>query len=451
MIQPKPDRRPEATDGGWLSRERAIALTLIIASAVTFYLCYRLIVPFLPAIAWALALAVMAHPLHRRIFHYVPFANIAAGLTVAVVAILVVAPAVFVTQNLVQEATKYAGKVQEDIASGRWRARLDQNRSLRRLIPWIEAQLHGQLEIPRLPAVPTSGRAASEESASVRATDNPEIPAASDLRNDSDPGRATGMDSGATGGGTQMDNGVDRRIEDDNEKMDRAAAQAASSVGQAAQIITGGVSTLVSSTVWFVMQMLITLMTLFFFFRDRHRALGVVRSIMPLSNEEADDVFRRVDDTIHATIFGSLVVALVQGTMGGLMFWWLGLPTPLLWGAVMSLLAIVPMLGTFIVWAPTAAYLAIRGDLTSALILASWGGIAIALIDNLLYPFLVGKRLRFHTLLVFFAILGGLSLFGASGLILGPVVLACADALVHVWRRRTAYGHTADGKTAVQG
>jgi predicted PurR-regulated permease PerM len=77
-----------------------------------------------------------------------------------------------------------------------------------------------------------------------------------------------------------------------------------------------------------------------------------------------------------------------------------------------------------------------------------WGGVAIALIDNLLYPFLVGKRLRFHTLLVFFAIMGGLTLIGASGIILGPLVLAIADALLHVWRSRTAFGGTVDGAEA---
>ena len=124
------------------------------------------------------------------------------------------------------------------------------------------------------------------------------------------------------------------------------------------------------------------------------------------------------------------------------MFWLLGLPSPLFWGAIMALLAVVPVLGTFVIWAPAAAYLALRGDWTKALMLASWGAIAIGLIDNFLYPFLVGNRLRFHTLLVFFAIVGGLSLFGASGVILGPLLLATADALLEIWKRRIALGET---------
>jgi predicted PurR-regulated permease PerM len=207
-------------------------------------------------------------------------------------------------------------------------------------------------------------------------------------------------------------------------------------------MITQGVGTFVSGAIWLTMQLFITLMTLFFFFRDHHHGLRAARSMMPLSDSETNEVFQRVDDTIHATIYGSVVVGLVQGAMGGLMFWMLGLPSPLTWGAIMGMLAVVPVLGTFVIWAPTAMYLALEGDWTRALILATWGCLAIGLIDNLLNPFLVGKRMRFHTLLVFFSILGGLAFFGASGLILGPLILALADALIDVWRRRTAYGGT---------
>ena len=108
----------------------------------------------------------------------------------------------------------------------------------------------------------------------------------------------------------------------------------------------------------------------------------------------------------------------------------------------MALLAVVPVLGTFVIWAPAAGFLAMEGEMTKAITLAAWGGIAIALIDNALNPYLVGQRLRCHTLLVFISIIGGLALFGASGIILGPLLLAIADALLDVWKRRTAFGGT---------
>jgi predicted PurR-regulated permease PerM len=196
----------------------------------------------------------------------------------------------------------------------------------------------------------------------------------------------------------------------------------------------------VTGSVSAIADLLITLFALFFFLRDRRPALRVMRSLVPLSEAETDEVFGRVVDTMYATVYGTLVVALVQGLLGGLMFWVLGIPGALLWGAVMALLAIVPVLGAFIVWVPAALFLALEGSWGKALILTVWGAGVISLIDNLLYPLLVGKRLRLHTLAVFIAIVGGILLFGSAGLILGPVTLAVTVALIDIWGRRTAGG-----------
>lgn len=114
----------------------------------------------------------------------------------------------------------------------------------------------------------------------------------------------------------------------------------------------------------------------------------------------------RVSETINATLYGNLAVRLVQGLLGGLMFWILGLPAPLLFGILMSLLAMLPVVGTFLVWGPAALVLIYQGSWIKAIILVSWGGVVISLIDNLLYPFLVATELRFHTLGVLFAVFG---------------------------------------------
>jgi predicted PurR-regulated permease PerM len=125
------------------------------------------------------------------------------------------------------------------------------------------------------------------------------------------------------------------------------------------------------------------------------------------------------------------------------MFWWLGLPAPLLWGAAMAVASAIPLLGAPVVWLPTAVFMAVQGNWKSALILAAWGCTAMGLIDNLLYPMLVGKRLRLHTLPVFFAIVGGIIMLGIAGVILGPLALAIAVALFDILRRRTSNGRTA--------
>ena len=153
---------------------------------------------------------------------------------------------------------------------------------------------------------------------------------------------------------------------------------------------------------------------------------------------ETDRLCGRVGDTIYATIYGTLAVSAVQGLLGGLMFWWLGLPAPLFWGVVMALLAVVPVLGAFVVWIPAALFLAMEGSWGKAIILAVWGGVVVGSIDNLLRPVLVGKRLQLHTVFVFISVVGGLLVFGASGLILGPVVLTITTVLLENWRGRTA-------------
>lgn len=118
------------------------------------------------------------------------------------------------------------------------------------------------------------------------------------------------------------------------------------------------------------------------------------------------------------------------------MFWWLGLPAPLLWGIVMGLLAVVPVLGAFVIWVPAAIFLLLDGSEGKALLLTLWGAVVVGGIDNLLYPMLVGKRLKMHTILAFISIVGGLIVFGASGLILGPVIVTITRLLLEIWRER---------------
>jgi predicted PurR-regulated permease PerM len=180
----------------------------------------------------------------------------------------------------------------------------------------------------------------------------------------------------------------------------------------------------------------LTFYLLFYFLRDRRSVRHLLRDLLPLSHDETDQLFRRVSDTVHATVYGTIAVAAAQGALGGLMFGILGLPAPLLWGLVMALLSIVPVLGAFIVWIPAAALLALDGHWGKAIILAAWGGLVVGSIDNVLRPILVGNRLRLHTVPAFIAMVGGLILFGASGFILGPLAFTVTLQLIAFWRSR---------------
>jgi predicted PurR-regulated permease PerM len=191
----------------------------------------------------------------------------------------------------------------------------------------------------------------------------------------------------------------------------------------------------VGGAVGAVTQTLLVIFTLFYFFRDGERIRQATYEMVPLERVQWQDIISRTKDVIAATVYGVLAIAAIQGTLGTFIFWVLGLPSPLLWGVVMFFLSMIPMAGAFLVWVPAAIYLALTGSITQAVILVVWGVLVIGGIDNILSPRLVGRRACLHELLIFFAVLGGLQLFGVLGLILGPVVVAMTLALIEMVRQ----------------
>jgi predicted PurR-regulated permease PerM len=119
------------------------------------------------------------------------------------------------------------------------------------------------------------------------------------------------------------------------------------------------------------------------------------------------------------------------------MFALVGIPGALLWGVAMALLSLIPSAGAFLIWIPAAVVLAAQGDWTRATVVGVWGALAVSTIDNVLYPWLVGQEVRLHTLVVFLAVVGGLIVFGAVGLVLGPVTAAATIAMLEIVRKRS--------------
>jgi len=142
------------------------------------------------------------------------------------------------------------------------------------------------------------------------------------------------------------------------------------------------------------------------------------------------------------------VTSLIDATGGGLLFWVLGLPAPLLWAVVMFVLSILPVLGAALVWLPAAAYLALGGRWLPAAALVGWGVLSFMVVDNVIYVRLAGARMRMHEVPALVAFLGGVAVFGLSGMILGPAILAVATALVEVWKQRLTHPASASGLAA---
>ncbi|MBA2527596.1 MAG: AI-2E family transporter, partial [Pyrinomonadaceae bacterium] len=172
----------------------------------------------------------------------------------------------------------------------------------------------------------------------------------------------------------------------------------------------------------------------YYLFRDGDKIFAALRDALPLENKQATAIMARTREVIGASVYGVLAIAIVQGVLGGLAFWALGVPSAIVWGVVMIFLSMIPMLGAFLVWVPAAAYLALAGHPVKALFMVLWGTLVIGMADNFLRPKLVGDRTKLHELLIFFAVLGGLQVFGVLGIVLGPVVLAITLALVDVFK-----------------
>ncbi|HKZ80251.1 MAG TPA: AI-2E family transporter [Pyrinomonadaceae bacterium] len=183
-----------------------------------------------------------------------------------------------------------------------------------------------------------------------------------------------------------------------------------------------------------IVQMFFVVFTMYYLFRDGERIFEAVRELLPLKRQDAEAIMARTRDVIGASVYGVFVIAIIQGTLGGLAFWVLGLRSALVWGVAMTLLSMIPMVGAFLVWIPAAIFLAMSGHWLKAVLLVVWGTLVIGTVDNFLRPKLVGSRTKLHELFVFFAVLGGLKVFGVLGLVMGPVILAITISLIEVFR-----------------
>lgn len=332
-------------------------IALLVATAAALYLNWLILLPFIDVLAWAAVLVVVFYPVHKRILARIKSPGWSALVSCLLVIVVILIPLTLITLAVINEASKFAEKLQSSGGSLldpdspitgpylRWLGRyvnLDQLRSQ----DFIRERLQS-----------LSGAIAS---------------------------RTLGFVGGLTGA---------------------------------------------------IVQIFFIIFTMYYLFRDGDQIRGALRNVLPLERAQAHEIFTRTRDVISASVNGVLIIAFIQGALGGLAFWALGLPSPLLWAVVMMFLSLIPVAGAFIVWVPAAIYLAVTGAYVKAGLLAAWGALVIGSADNFLRPKLVGDKTRLHELLIFFSVLGGLQVFGVLGLVLGPVVVAVTLALLDVFRQ----------------
>lgn len=334
--------------------EDGFFLALIIVVSLGFALVIR---PFFAAILWAVVAGIVFAPLNGALLARMKGGrNRAASLTLLLIVLLVIVPAIILAIALIQEATLFYGRIQS-----------------------------GEIDFARI---------FEQFRASL-------------------PGWATALLDRI--GLTNLD-AVQRMLDGSFRASFRTLA------GQALQIGQGAFSFLVALGVMLYLT--------YFLLRDGESLARRVSQVAPLRTQARQALVGQFVVVVRATIKGSIVVAVVQGLIGGLVFWGLGISGALLWGVLMGFFSLLPAIGTGLVWVPVALYLIATGAFMKAAILIFCGLFIIGMVDNVLRPILVGRDARLPDYVVLISTLGGIELFGFSGLILGPIIAAL---FISVW------------------
>ncbi|HLS17335.1 MAG TPA: AI-2E family transporter [Paenalcaligenes sp.] len=190
------------------------------------------------------------------------------------------------------------------------------------------------------------------------------------------------------------------------------------------QFLTRKAVSIGSNTFQFIISLGVMLYLLYFLLRDGQALTRRISSLVPLSDDQKSHLFIKFTKVVRATVKGNLAVAAVQGALGGVIFWFLGIQGALFWGVLMGVLSLLPAVGASLIWAPVAIYFISEGNYVDAIILAAFGTFVIGLTDNLLRPKLVGKDTKIPDYLILISTLGGLSIFGLNGFVIGPLITA---------------------------
>ena len=327
---------------------RAAFLLLLALVTVAFF---WIISPFFGAVFWAMVLALMFMPVHRRLCALLRGRDTLAALgTLLFCMVIVVVPMIFVVGAMVDEATSFTQRLRTGEFNPRTYFEQIQN-----ALPGWSRDLLGRFGLFNAQDV-----------------------------------------------------------------VDKLTA----AVVQGGQALTARALAIGQNTLMLLVNLGIMLYLLFFFLRDGRDLAQTIRRAVPMQRQHTDFLLSKFATVVRATVKGTVVVALVQGMLGGVAFAFLGIHGAVLWGGVRSVLSLLPAVGAALVWAPVAIYLIATGSMIEGLGLAAWGVGVMGMVDNLLRPILVGKETKLPDYLVLLSTIGGLSIFGVNGFLIGPAIAA---------------------------
>ena len=334
--------------------------------ALTVYLFYRMLLPFLIPICWAAVFVIVFYPLYIKIERWIKSPGLRALIVTALIVILIISPAVYMGIALVQEAIGMFESFTAWVDAGK----LDQifNFKDSPIYAVIQEKLSNYIDLSQF---------------------DPKVIIANGLKSIS---------------------GI--------------------ALSQATAVLTNAGK--------FLFQFWLMIFLMFFLFRDGHALFEQIKAVIPMSPDKTDYTVTHLRHIIESTMYGGVVVSLLQGFLGGMMFWILGLPSPIFWGAVMAFLAFLPIIGPFIIYIPAGLILIFTGAPVKGIILIVVGAVVVSQIDNFLRPLWVSGKTGMHTMVLFVSIMGGVSMFGLLGVVLGPFVAAVFISLYEVFRLKMA-------------
>jgi predicted PurR-regulated permease PerM len=203
---------------------------------------------------------------------------------------------------------------------------------------------------------------------------------------------------------------------------------------QASRYLLSISAAIVTNLFSFMLDSVVVFFSLFFFFREGNSIRQGLCAMLPLDVIQTERLLAGISETMIANLYGGLAVGAAQGLLTGLAFWVVGLSAPILWALVTALASLVPVVGSALVWGPATILLFLGGHWVKALVLLGWGAAVVGQVDVVVRPYIVGSHIKVHTLLVFFALLGGVEAFGIVGIFIGPVVLSVTMAVLDMLR-----------------
>ena len=331
-------------------------VALLGVTAVTVYLSWKVLEPFVEVLILGIALTVIFQPVHRRFVKWTGGSRFAAALSTGFAMLVLIVPFTFVCITVVNE-------------------------------------------------VPTAVEALNNGFESVRKAWNASV------------------ESGGWLASVRADWQLDQYFSPEKVKE---------FTKDIPKLVASNAFPVVSGVLGFLLGFVFLIFVLFFLFRDGQKLGTRLVEFLPMPREQSLGLIKRTEEVLGGCVYGVLMVAAVQGTLGGITFWALGIPSPVTWGLVMTLMCTLPIVGAWVVWVPAAVGLAINEHYTKAIILALVGQFVVSSIDGFLRPILVGQRAKLHELVIFFSVLGGLKYFGLLGILLGPIVMSLAWGLTSV-------------------